>query len=227
LNSFITPKLYSLSPSCYHDVKTGSNGAYNANTGYDVCTGFGSILGTAMTPALTAANIPVTSVVLSPASASIMVGGTVQLTATVVPSTASNKNINFTSSNSGVATVNSVGLVTGVAPGTDIITVMTADGNKIATATVVVTAPPVAVTGVRLNVATLTLVRGRTSQLVPTVSPVSASNKLVLYSTSNGSVAVVGPSGLITAVGAGSAVITCTTVSNAKTATVAVTVTLK
>jgi uncharacterized protein YjdB len=157
----------------------------------------------------------------------ILVGGTTQLRAVVVPSTASNKNLSFTSSNSGVITVTSFGLVTGITPGTDVVTVMTADGNKIATTTVVVRLPPVAVTGVRLNVATLTLVRGRTAQLVPTVSPSYASNKSVFYRTSNGSVAVVGPSGLITAVGSGFALITCNTVSDAKTATVAVTVTLK
>ena len=226
-NAFVTPKLYSVSSSCYHDIKSGSNGAYLAYTGYDVCTGFGSIIGPALTAALVVTTIPVTSVVMSPASVNILVGGTAQLVATVVPSTASNKNVSFSTSNSGVATVNGIGVVTGVAPGTDVITVTTADGNKIATTTVVVSPPSVAVSSVSLNVATLSLVRGRTSQLVATVSPPGATNKSVTYRSSNASVANVNPSGLITAVGSGSAVVTCTTVSGGKTATVSVTVTLR
>jgi uncharacterized protein YjdB len=117
--------------------------------------------------------------------------------------------------------------VTGVAPGTAVITVTTVDGNYTAIATVVVVHPSVAVTGVTLNTATLELVRGHTAQLVANVAPPGASNRFVLFSSSNTSVAVVGPSGLVTAVGTGVAVVTCTTVSGEKTATVAVTVTLR
>jgi kumamolisin len=225
-NGFITPQLYSVPLSCYHDITSGSNGAYTAYTGYDVVTGFGSIVGSALTAALTVATIPVTSVVLSPASFTILTGGSRQLIASVVPSTASNKVVSFASSNSGVATVNSVGVVTGVAPGSAVITVTTVDENYTAIATVIVVHPSVAVISVTLNTATLVLVRGHTAQLVANVTPPGASNRFVLFSSSNTSVAVVGPSGLVTAIGSGVAVVTCTTVSGEKTATVAVTVTL-
>lgn len=83
--------------------------------------------------------VKVTSVSLSPTSASISGTGTQQLTATILPSNATNKSVTYTSSNSSVATVNSsTGLVTGVAPGTATITVTTNDGAKKATCAITV-----------------------------------------------------------------------------------------
>lgn len=89
----------------------------------------------------TSANVPVTGVSVSPTSISLSTGVTSQLTATVVPSNATNKNVSWTSNNSGVASVNSSGLVTAIAPGTATITVTTADGGRTATCAVNVTAP--------------------------------------------------------------------------------------
>lgn len=54
----------------------------------------------------------------------------------VLTSTASNKNVTFTSSNSTVATVDKKGKVTAVAPGTAVITMTTVDGNYTATCTI-------------------------------------------------------------------------------------------
>ncbi|MTH16434.1 Ig-like domain-containing protein [Flavobacterium sp. LC2016-01] len=84
--------------------------------------------------------VPVTSVAVSPTSASILVGNTTQLTATVSPTNATNKNVTWSSSNTSVATVNSSGLVSGVAAGSATITVTTADGAKTATSAITVTA---------------------------------------------------------------------------------------
>ena len=86
-----------------------------------------------------AATIPVTSVTMSPTTASIAVNATSQLTATVAPSNATNKNVTWSTSNSTVATVSSTGLVTGKLVGTATITVTTADGSKTATCAVTVT----------------------------------------------------------------------------------------
>lgn len=91
--------------------------------------------------------IPVTSVSMTPTSASITVGGTRQLTATVAPSNATNKNVTWSSSNTGVATVNSTGLVTAIAVGTATITVTTVNGAKTATSVITVTAVPSAFPG--------------------------------------------------------------------------------
>jgi aryl-phospho-beta-D-glucosidase BglC (GH1 family)/uncharacterized protein YjdB len=87
-----------------------------------------------------AGSIPVTGVVLVPTSISIAAGTTIQLTATVSPSNATNKNVSWTSSNPTIASVNTTGVVTGVAAGTATITVSTADGAK--TAECIVTVSP-------------------------------------------------------------------------------------
>lgn len=84
-------------------------------------------------------NVAVTSVSLSPTTASLSVGGTQQLTPTVLPSNATNKNVSYLSNNTGVATVNASGLVTAIANGTATIIVTTADGNKTSTAAITVT----------------------------------------------------------------------------------------
>lgn len=83
--------------------------------------------------------VAVTGVTMTPATASIAVNATQQLTATVAPSTASNKTVTYGSSNTAIATVSSTGLVTGVAAGTATITVTTQDGSKTATSTITVT----------------------------------------------------------------------------------------
>ena len=84
--------------------------------------------------------IAVTGVSLDTNSTSVKVGKTVTLVATVSPSNATNKNVNWTSNATGVATVNNSGVVTGVSAGTATITATTVDGNKTATCTVSVTA---------------------------------------------------------------------------------------
>lgn len=79
---------------------------------------------------------------VSPTSANLAVGATQQLTATVSPNNATNKNVTWSSSDDGVATVNASGLVTAQAVGTATITVTTDDGGFTATTTVTVIAVP-------------------------------------------------------------------------------------
>ncbi|WDF59957.1 Ig-like domain-containing protein [Flavobacterium sp. KACC 22758] len=83
-------------------------------------------------------SVAVTSVSLSPSSASLNAGGTQQLTPTVLPANATNKSVTYSSNNTAVATVNSSGLITAVANGTAAITVSTVDGNKTSTCVVTV-----------------------------------------------------------------------------------------
>lgn len=85
--------------------------------------------------------VPVSSISVSPASSALNVGSTQQLTATVLPSNASNKTVSWSSSNTTVATVSTSGLVTGVASGSANITVTSQDGGYTASSTITVTAP--------------------------------------------------------------------------------------
>ncbi len=151
-----------------------------------------------------------TGVSLNKTSASIVVDKTLQLTATVSPSNTTNPAVTWSSSNTGIATVSSNGLVTAKAVGSATITVTTADGsNKSATCQVTVT--PQLATGISLNNTSATINNGETLQLTATVSPSNATNKVVTWSSSNTSVATVSSSGLVTAKSRGTATITATT----------------
>jgi uncharacterized protein YjdB len=84
--------------------------------------------------------VTVTGVSVTPANVTLALKATTSLSATVAPNNATNKNVTWTSSNAGVATVSANGVVTGIAAGKATITVKTADGNRTATSTVTVTA---------------------------------------------------------------------------------------
>jgi hypothetical protein len=86
--------------------------------------------------------VPVNGVVVNPATATMTVGGaSQQLTASVSPSAASQA-VSWSSSNTGVATVSTSGVVTAVAAGTATITARSnVDNTKSAVATITVTAP--------------------------------------------------------------------------------------
>jgi beta-xylosidase len=86
-------------------------------------------------------SVPVTAVSLNKAVATLLVGGTEQLAATVLPADATNKSVTWQSDKPQVATVSSSGLVRGVAAGTATITAATADGSKTATCAVTVASP--------------------------------------------------------------------------------------
>ena len=83
-------------------------------------------------------NVEVTGVTLNKTTATIYEGDSLNLTATVNPSSASNKNVTWSSGNTAIATVSNNGLVKGVKAGTVNITVKTAAGNKTAVCKVTV-----------------------------------------------------------------------------------------
>lgn len=159
-----------------------------------------------------AATVPVTSVSLNKTSLELTEGETAQLNATVLPDNATNKKVTWSSNAPGVATVDSSGKVTAVAPGTATITVTTEDGNKTATCAVTVTAATVPVTGVTLSQTQASLYYNRTPNtltLTAKVAPDNATNQAVTWTSSNPSVAKV-ENGVVTALARGTAVITAT-----------------
>jgi len=167
------------------------------------------------------AGIPilVTSVSL-PSSASLNAGATTTLTATVLPSNATNRTLTWSSSNNNVATVSAAGVVTGVAAGTAVITARSNDGsNRSATCNVSVTIPPTAVT---VSPGAATLDPNQTRQLTAALTPSNATSAIT-WSSSNTAVATVSAAGLVTARAVGSAVITART-ANGLTSTCAITV---
>ncbi|MEP6930655.1 MAG: Ig-like domain-containing protein [Flavobacterium sp.] len=168
------------------------------------------------------ATVAVTGVSVSPTTATVGLGSTQQLSATLTPANATNQNVTWTSSNTAVATVNASGLVSAISAGTTTITVKTVDGNKTATSAITVAAIPVA--SVSVSPTTASLYAGNTQQLSATIAPTNATNKTVTWSSSNTAIATVNASGLVTAVSAGTANITVTTQDGSKTAIAAITV---
>ncbi|OLD97010.1 MAG: hypothetical protein AUG80_12710 [Candidatus Rokubacteria bacterium 13_1_20CM_4_68_9] len=94
------------------------------------------------TAVVTVTNVPVASVTVSPASATLSVGGTAQLAAVTkdaAGNTLTGRTVTWASSNTAAATVSGSGLATGVAGGTATITA-TSEGQS-GTAAITVTAP--------------------------------------------------------------------------------------
>jgi uncharacterized protein YjdB len=168
--------------------------------------------------------VPVTGVTIAPTTATINVGATQQLTVTVAPVNATNQAVTWTSSDTAVATVSPTGLVTAVAAGNATITVTTVDGDYTATSAITVVVPVVPVTGVTIAPTTATINVGATQQLTVTVAPVNATNQAVTWTSSDTAVATVSPTGLVTAVAAGNATITVTTIDGGFTDTSTITV---
>jgi len=190
--------------------------------------------------------VEVTGVELDKTSVSIKEGETVRLKATVKPENATNKDLEWTTSNEKVATVDDNGLVEGVAKGTATITVTTKDGGKTATCKVEVVrrtsgggggggggldigggGKKVAVTSVSVEPTSAALEVGQTIQLKATVKPDNAYNKSVTWKSDNESVAKVDTNGLVTAVAEGTATITVVTEDGGYEANCIVTVSAK
>jgi endoglucanase len=91
-------------------------------------------------------NVPVTSVSVTPATASKAAGLNQTVSATVSPSNATNTAVTWTSDNTTVATVNASGLVTTKATGTANIIATTTSGSKKDTCVLTVTAAPASTT---------------------------------------------------------------------------------
>jgi len=159
---------------------------------------------------------------LNQSTATLDIGGTFTFTATVIPANAANRTVSW-SSNSAAVTVNN-GVVTAVSAGKATITATTHNGRT-ATASVIVreasTPPPIQPTGITLNHNSITLDIGGTVNLIANVLPANAANRTVTWSSDNQAATV--NNGTVTAVRAGTAVITATT-SNGFTATAIVTV---
>lgn len=143
----------------------------------------------------------VEGITLNTNSADLPIGSTLQLSATVSPANASNKNIRWASSNPAIATVDQDGLVTPLAKGAAVITATGEDGGLSATCAINVTQP---VTSINLNTKSASLNVGETIQLSATALPDNADNKSIVWSSLKPAVATVSGTGLVTAKAPGS-----------------------
>lgn len=156
--------------------------------------------------------IPVTGVTVTADRTSLYNGEVAVLTAAVLPENATDKTVTWTSSDETVATVDASGRVTAVSAGS--VTITAAAGGVTSEAVfIVVQGPaPVLVGSVNVNPAALNLTEGDARALTATVGPENATNRAVVWTSSNPSVAAVDGNGVVTALRAGSAVITATAI---------------
>ena len=161
--------------------------------------------------------IPVTSVSLNAETLEMEEGEEVTLTATVSPKDADNKSVIWSSSNLSIVSVEG-GKVRAHKPGKAIVIVKTDDGGKTATCEVTVNAKVYSVTGITLDKTTATLTEGEELTLSATVTPDNATNKVIIWSSSDKTVASVSD-GQVTALKVGNATITAKSEDGGKTAT--------
>ena len=151
-----------------------------------------------------------TGITLSAGSLNLTIGQTANITVAVTPSNANNS-VNWSTSDSSVATVNN-GVVTAVGAGTATITATSAvDSTVKASLTFNVT--KLELKSISILSEPFSLTPSGTKQLTVEVSPQGADNR-VTWSSSNESVATVSATGLVTAVATGTATITVASVDN-------------
>ena len=175
------------------------------------------------------APVPVASVAVSPATSTLQVGGTVQLTA--VTRDASNnvltgRTVVWSSANASIATVTALGFVTAIASGS--VQVSASSEGQTAASAITVSAPappPAPVATVSVSPSSATLQIGGKVQLAAVTRDASnnvLTGRVITWTSSNISLATVSGSGLVTAVAAGPVQITAT--SEGKTASSTITV---
>lgn len=144
------------------------------------------------------------------------------LTATVSPADATNKTVNYSSSDSRVATVDANGNITAVKAGSAYIYAKSVDGpyaySYVTVKAKATPQPPaeVKVTNITLDTRYLRLDAGKKYELNYTVYPYNATDKTLTWTSSNENVATV-ENGVITAIGRGSAYITATSSNGVQT----------
>ena len=168
--------------------------------------------------------IPVASVVVAPATASVTIGLATTLTAT--PEDASGnpltgRTVTWSTSNASVATVSSSGVVTGVAQGSATITASSGSVNGTASVTV----SPVAVASVNVSPTSASITVGQTAQLSATPKDANGNpiaGQPVTWTTSSAALATVSLNGLVSGIAVGAATVTATSGGRSGSATITV-----
>jgi uncharacterized protein YjdB len=160
---------------------------------------------------ITVISTAVTSVVVSPASAQLQIGGTQQLNAVVTSngSPVQNAAISWSSSNPAVITVSSNGRATGIGAGNATITA-TSSGSS-GSASLTVTSPaPAQVASVTVTFNSASILMGQVTQATATARDANGNiitGKTAVWSSDDIQLASVSATGLVTALAAGSPLI--------------------
>ena len=151
---------------------------------------------------------PVTGVEVDPETVRVNVGNLYNLlNVHVLPDNAYNKRFSYSSSNSNIASVDPNGYIRGIQQGTATITVESEDGGFIDTCKVTVIQP---VEKVAINGNPAEIHKGDHFALSATILPEDATNRSVIWTSSDETIATIDQNGRITALKPGDAIITAT-----------------
>jgi uncharacterized protein YjdB len=164
-------------------------------------------------------DVHVTGITLDHNNLDLTISATHSLTAIVLPDNASNKVVEWRSSNHHV-TVDNSGNIKAVMAGSSVITAKTVDGGKTATCTINVTQSsnqiPVASVVIVKNTVYSVIKVGAVKTLEAVVKPDNATNKYVYWSSSNSGIAAVDQLGRVSGIIEGTALITATSADGIK-----------
>lgn len=156
--------------------------------------------------------IKVESITISQTEATLKPDDTIQLSATVYPTNADNKKINWKSSNENVAMVTDEGFVLALAEGTSDIIVEATDGSGIKAVCKITVekkpSPDVKLSLIEFVNSAVTIEQGKSVLLGVNYYPENATNKQLAWTSARTGVATVDDKGVVTAVGEGKTVIT-------------------
>jgi len=155
--------------------------------------------------------VSVSSVFVSPKIVEIEISDTVLIDAEVFPSNATDGHIDWSSSNSNIASVDENGLVTSKGEGVVEITAMSRDGGHTDSSIVTIIPAQIPVRRILVAPQNFTLEQEETITLSFSITPSNASNKNVRWSSSDEEIAVVNQAGLVTAINEGEVEIIATT----------------
>ena len=162
---------------------------------------------------VTEADVAAKDFIITPAAETVYIGQTLQMVKTFTPENATNQNVTWNSSDSGIASVTALGLVRGVKEGkVTVSAVYTDTANKapiIRTSTIEVKPVPINVTDFDVTPDTQNIKVGGKFSLTPVFTPNNASNKNVDYQSLDEGVVTVSEKGEVIGIGAGDAIIQC------------------
>jgi len=161
-------------------------------------------------------DIPLEQIVLNPNDLILEKGEKAEITASFIPKIASDTTIVWSSDDNNIATVSQEGLVTAISSGETNIYARSIEGAICAFIKVIVNAHAESVSLFPTSIEFANI--GDSSQLNADIIPDNSINKSVIWNTSNKNVCTVSSSGLITATGTGTAVITVTTIDGGHSA---------
>lgn len=159
-----------------------------------------------------AKEIPLRSVTITPTTLSLTVGDRYTMAAKFTPANATNQKVYWSVEDETVASINDKGIVVALAAGKTKVIVTSDDGNKSDTCELTVVGKGVPATSIDLKANVLTLYKSEYAVLTPVVKPADTTDTTLVWKSSNTNVVeMIGEN--ITAVGAGTAKVTVSTLS--------------